>query len=168
MKYFQVLFISIFLFTGFSTIAQPYTDGAQSTYKASNDGWLVNIQEANVLSSKTGKPIMANFTGSDWCGWCKKLKREVFVTPEFKKWAQENVILLECDYPRSFQLPSEIAQQNSQLQQALGIQGYPTICFITLTNNDQGQISINQIGRMGYVAGGPTPWINEANKFVTK
>ena len=168
MKFFQIIITAIFLFAGFNATAQPLKAGTESTYKASNEGWLVNIQEANVLSSKTGKPIMANFTGSDWCGWCKKLKREVFVTPEFKKWAKENVILLECDYPRSFQLPSDIAQQNSQLQQALGIQGYPTICFITLTNNYQGQISINQIGRMGYVAGGPTPWINEANKFVTK
>ena len=46
-------------------------------YKAHAEGWLVDINEAYAISNKTGKPIMANFTGSDWCGWCKKLKAEV-------------------------------------------------------------------------------------------
>lgn len=148
--------------------AQPLLSGTQSEYKASQEGWLVNIQEANVMAAKTGKPIMVNFTGSDWCGWCKKLKREVFVTDEFKTWADKNVILVEADFPRSFQIPQDIRSQNASLQQALGVRGYPTICIITLTNTDQGQININQLGRMGYVAGGPDAWIKEANAIVKK
>ena len=59
-----------------------------------NAGWIVSLDEAVALSEKTGKPIMANFTGSDWCGWCIRLKAEVFDTPEFKDWASDNVILL--------------------------------------------------------------------------
>ena len=34
---------------------------------------------------------MLFFTGSDWCGWCMRLQREVFLTPEFTKWAKDNV-----------------------------------------------------------------------------
>lgn len=62
---------------------------AQEQYKAENEGWLVNLEEAYQQSNKTGKPIMANFTGSDWCGWCKKLTASVFSKPEFKSWAKE-------------------------------------------------------------------------------
>ena len=77
-------------------------------YSQDNDGWLINFEEAAKLSIKSGKPILANFTGSDWCGWCIRLNREVFVTPEFKDWASENVILLELDYQRRVQQTDEI------------------------------------------------------------
>ena len=46
-------------------------------YKASMDGWVVNLEKAQAISVKTGKPILANFTGTDWCGWCIRLKKEV-------------------------------------------------------------------------------------------
>ena len=62
--------------------------------------WFTSLEEAAKVSMSTGKPIMANFTGSDWCGWCKKLKREVFDQAEFKNWADENIVLLELDFPR--------------------------------------------------------------------
>ena len=39
--------------------------------------WYTSLEEAAKVSMTSGKPIMANFTGSDWCGWCKKLKKEV-------------------------------------------------------------------------------------------
>jgi protein disulfide-isomerase len=166
MKLITTTIFSFLLFLGTTLFAQPLKPGVQAPYKASNPGWLVSVQEANVQSSKTGKPILANFTGSDWCGWCKKLRAEVFDTPEFKAWAKENVVLLELDYPRSFQLPADIKEQNAQMQQALGIRGYPTIHFLKLTSNDQGQINITSLGQMGYVAGGPTPWINQAKQYV--
>jgi len=169
MKFLNILFVAAILSLSTTAFAQSLKPGVTSTtYKASIPGWMVNIQEANVESSKTGKPIMANFTGSDWCGWCKKLRREVFDTPEFKAWAEKNVILLELDYPRSFQLPDDLKQQNAQLAQAFGVRGYPTIWFFTLSNNDQGQFTINQLGSIGYVAGGPKAWIAQADKFLKK
>ena len=169
MKFLNILFVAAILSLSTTAFAQSLKPGVTSTtYKASIPGWMVNIQEANVESSKTGKPIMANFTGSDWCGWCKKLRREVFDTPEFKAWAEKNVILLELDYPRSFQLPDDLKQQNAQLAQAFGVRGYPTIWLFTLSNNDQGQFTINQLGSIGYVAGGPKAWIAQADKFLKK
>lgn len=158
-----VLFIFLLL-SGLYVQAQPMKTGISAPYKASIPGWLTSLDEANAISVKTGKPIMANFTGSDWCGWCKKLRREVFDTPEFKKWAAENVVLLELDYPRSFQVPDNIKQQNQQLQQILSVRGYPTIWFFTLTNNDKGQVNINPLGKTGYVAGGPSAFIKVANE----
>ena len=93
----------IFLFTLALT-----SFGQAENYKAGNEGWLVNLDEAYNLSKKTGKPIMANFTGSDWCGWCKRLSAAVFQKPEFKQWADENVVLLELDFPRRKKIPDAI------------------------------------------------------------
>jgi len=50
-------------------------------YKSEKAGWLVDIDEAYAKAKKTNKPILANFTGSDWCGWCKRLDKDVFNKP---------------------------------------------------------------------------------------
>ena len=63
------------------------------TYKASMAGWTVGLDNVYEESQKTGKPILANFTGSDWCGWCIKLKADVFSKPKFTAWADKNVVL---------------------------------------------------------------------------
>src|SRR5690606_176112 len=132
------------------------TSQTETEYKASMEGWEVEVNIAYEKSKKTGKPILANFTGSDWCGWCIKLKNEVFVKPEFKAWSKKNVILLELDFPRKKQIPEEIKQQNYGMQQAFGVRGYPTIWVFNLSKNDEGQFSIDAIGKSGYVAGGPS------------
>ena len=130
-----------------------------------NDGWHLNFDKASKESIETNKPILANFTGSDWCGWCKKLKREVFDTPVFKKWADENVVLLELDYPRRVQQPEEIKKQNKELQQFFKVRGYPTLHLFSVKNNE-GKTQITSLGKTGYVAGGPTPWIANANTLL--
>ncbi len=130
-----------------STLAFAQGDAG---YKAGNEGWLVNLEEAYKISKKTGKPIMANFTGSDWCGWCKKLSASVFVKDEFREWADENVVLLELDFPRRKQLPSDIQQQNAGLQRAFNVSGFPTVWVFDLDKDDQGKYSISALGRTGY------------------
>ncbi len=65
-------------------------------------------------------------------------------------------MLLELDFPRRFQLPEEIKQQNYGLQQAFGVVGYPTIWVFNLTKTEAGQYNIDAMGKTGYVAGGPT------------
>ena len=123
---------------------------ALEDYTAKNEGWEVNIDKAYELSQKTGKPILANFTGSDWCGWCIKLDKSVFHTAEFKKWAAENVILLELDFPRRKQLPQEIRQQNANLQRAFKISGYPTVWVFDLSKDEAGKFAISALGKTGY------------------
>lgn len=137
----------------------------EENYKAHAEGWLVNIDEAYELSKKTGKPIMANFTGSDWCGWCKKLKREVFDTEEFKSWAEKNVILVELDFPRRFQLPEKYKQQNQALAQAFKVGGYPTIWVFNLGKDENNQYTIAALGKTGYVKG-TTNFIAGVDKMI--
>ena len=125
----------------------------EENYKAHAEGWLVDMDEAYEISKKTGKPIMANFTGSDWCGWCIKLKREVFNTKEFKAWAEKNVVLVELDFPRRFKIPEKYQQQNYALQKAFNVSGYPTIWVFNLGKDDNNQYTISALGKTGYVKG---------------
>ena len=137
-------------------------------YTAENDGWLVSVDEAYAISKKTGRPILANFTGSDWCGWCKRLTAAVFVKDEFKKWAADNVVLLELDFPRKKQIPMEIQQQNAGMQQAFQVRGYPTIWVFHLDKDEtNNQFQVRALGSTGYKAT-PEEFIDDVKKMMQK
>ncbi len=140
----KIIFFSLFALLSFSAFSQ--TD----SYEAENEGWLVDIDKAFAESEKTGKPILANFTGSDWCGWCKRLTTSVFSKKEFQNWAEDNVVLLELDYPKRKQLPEKYRNQNAQLQQAFGVRGFPTVWVFNLSKDDKGNFSIEGLGKTGY------------------
>ena len=136
---------------------------------ANNYGWLINYEDVYNQSVEQNKPIMANFTGSDWCGWCKKLKKAVFDTDTFKKWAEQNVILFELDYPRRTPQDPDIKQQNANLQRTFGqlVRGFPTVLIFDIErilkeDGSKSQDNIKIIGqRMGYMAD-PVSFINVA------
>src|SRR5690625_3288672 len=83
----KILHFAIFLALMWMWMLTPVA--AQEEYSADNEGWMVDIEKAHEESVRTGKPIMANFTGSDWCGWCKRLTASVFSKQEFKDWAED-------------------------------------------------------------------------------
>ncbi len=127
--------------------------------------WYVKLENAQAEAKKTNKPIFAFFTGSDWCGWCKRLQATVFRKPSFKAWAQENVVLLELDFPRRKQLAPEIAAQNNQLKNFFQPRGYPTIWMFDMNLNEAGtQYEIQPLGSLGY-PGGSQPG-QEDKKFI--
>jgi thiol:disulfide interchange protein len=133
------------------------TPEVAAVYQAENQGWLTNIDEAYAVSQQSGKPILANFTGSDWCGWCKKLTADVFRHDEFKTWADKNVVLLELDYPRRKVVPQHIQAQNSNLQQAFQVSGYPTVWLFALVKDvEKNQFTVDAYGKTGY-----TPTVKE-------
>jgi protein disulfide-isomerase len=107
------------------------------------------------------------FTGSDWCGWCMRLQKEVLKTPEFAAWAKENVVLVELDYPRRTPQIPEIQKQNMELQQTFQVQGYPTVWFVNATKKDN-KVNFEKLGNTGYLAGGPAVWLETANKIIKK
>ena len=116
--------------------------------------WYTDVIKANEQSKLTQKPIFGFFTGSDWCVWCKRLQNAVFEKPAFIKWAKENVVLLELDYPRHKQLPAELAQQNNSLLQAFKVTGFPTV-WIFLIQHDEAtnKMNITSFGSLGYPSG---------------
>ena len=147
------LFITIVFIMGAITVQ------AQDIY------WEQNLQKAAEVSMKTKKPLLLFFTGSDWCGWCIRLQKEVLKTAEFAVWAKDNVVLVELDYPRRTPQLPEIQKQNTELQQIFQIQGYPTIWFSNPTKVD-GKINLDKIGSTGYVAGGPEKWLEAAKQIL--
>jgi thiol-disulfide isomerase/thioredoxin len=130
--------------------------------------WTTDMKEAVTRSMKENKPIMLFFTGSDWCGWCHRLQAEVFNKPEFGNWVNNNVIPVELDFPRSKPQDEALKAQNNQLGQMLGVQGYPTVWFVTPTISTDNKINLNPLGSQGYAAGGPTNWINLVSAFLPK
>lgn len=131
--------------------------------------WHTDLNEAVTVSQKTKKPLLLFFTGSDWCGWCIRLQNEVLKTPEFAAWAKENVVLVELDFPRRTPQSEAVKSQNAQLQQYFAVRGYPTVWFAK-ANMDKATNKMNfeQLGKTGYVAGGPTAWLQGANQIIKK
>lgn len=113
--------------------------------------WYTDIQQANELSQKSKKPLFAFFTGSDWCGWCHRLERNVFDKPGFQEWAKKNVVLLELDFPRNKPQAEELMKQNQGLQQFFKVEGYPTIWMFNMAKDKKtGKFNISALGSLGY------------------
>ena len=130
--------------------------------------WHTDMSKATDISIKENKPMFLFFTGSDWCGWCIRLQKEVFKTPEFIKWAKDKVVLVELDFPRKNNQTEEIKSQNAQLQQQLQVRGYPTVWFVSAAKTADAKVNLNALGSTGYVAGGPKVWIDGANQIIQK
>lgn len=138
---------------------------AASNLQAQDIYWETNLGKAADLAIKEKKPLLLFFTGSDWCGWCIRLQKEVLKTPEFAAWAQKNVVLVELDFPRRTAQAPDIQQQNMQLQQMFEVRGYPTVWFATPSKKD-GKTNLGKLGSTGYVAGGPEKWLEGANMIL--
>ncbi len=130
--------------------------------------WYDDINVAMKLSNETNKPLMLFFTGSDWCGWCKRLQAEVFYKDEFKTWAANNVILVEVDFPNAVPQSEALKKQNRDLQTKFPVKGYPTCHFAAVQKNADGTFNMIGKGATGYVSGGPTPWIATATPLISK
>jgi thioredoxin-related protein len=63
--------------------------------------WLTNMTTAKEAAAKENKYILLNFSGSDWCGPCIKMKKEVFESESFLNLAEKQLILVRADFPRS-------------------------------------------------------------------
>ena len=108
--------------------------------------WIDNFKAGEMIAQKTGRHMLINFTGSDWCIWCQRLKEEVFEQDAFKKYAEEKLVLVTIDFPRKTQLPEKTKLQNDKLAEKFGIRGYPSVIILS----PDGQL----VGRTGYVQGG--------------
>lgn len=118
---------------------------------ASGKEWLTNLEDAMKLSQKTGKPILVDFSGSDWCGWCIKLDREVFSQKAFKDFAKENLILVMIDFPRKSNMTPKQKKANRALSEKYNIEGFPTVLLL----DGKGKVIV----RTGYQDGGAKKYV---------
>ncbi|MFI1742908.1 thioredoxin family protein [Thalassobellus sediminis] len=128
--------------------------------------WHTDMDKAYEIATKENKPLLLFFTGSDWCGWCIKLQNEVLKTADFKKWAKDNVVLVELDFPKRKVLDQKLQIQNAQMQRMFQVRGYPSIHFAKPEKAEDGKKSLSKLGSTGYVRGGATKWLEVANNFV--
>jgi thioredoxin-related protein len=91
-----------------------------------NDTWLTDFAAAKQQAASENKKLLLDFTGSDWCGYCKLLDAEVLSTQAFKDFARDYV-LVRIDFPRSTELPPALKQQNDALAQQFQVGGFPTL-----------------------------------------
>jgi thioredoxin-related protein len=138
-------FLSILMLVALTSIAS-----------AAKEGWLDDLEKAKAQAKAENKKILLDFTGSDWCGWCKKLDKEVFSQQAWKDYAAKHLVLVEVDFPRGFQLPEATKKQNDELAKKYKIQGYPTIVITGASGIKKGEL--------GYVEGGPEAFIKALKK----
>ena len=131
---------------------------AGSVGAASDNLWQTDFTAAKAQALKEKKFLLLDFTGSDWCGWCTKLKKEVFSQELFQKEAPKDFILVELDFPQKSQLEEKLTQQNQALSKKYGISGFP---LIILTDAEGAEFA-----RTGYQPGGPQAYLDSLKGFV--
>lgn len=114
-------------------------------------GWDDDYAKALARAKTEKKLVLLDFTGSDWCGWCIRLEKEVFSKSEFKNYAKENLVLVEVDFPQGKRQNAKLKAQNDKLQKEFNVQGYPTLIVL----NSEGE----KVGQLRYEEGGPKPFV---------
>jgi protein disulfide-isomerase len=116
--------------------------------------WMTDLPAALKKAQAEKKMVLMDFTGSDWCGWCIKLQKEVFNTKEFADYADKNLVLVELDFPNKKEQSATLKATNKKLQQKYGARGFPTIVVL----NSEGKEVWRKVG---YMPGGPKAWIEK-------
>jgi protein disulfide-isomerase len=104
--------------------------------QAAPPGWTDDYAKAVEQAKTENKKVLLDFTGSDWCGYCMVLHKEVFSTAKFKDWAKQNAVLVEVDFPRKKQLSKKLQTQNAKLKSKYPSNGYPTIVLVDSTGQE--------------------------------
>ena len=91
--------------------------------------WLTDLDAAKAQGVKENKPVLVDFTGSDWCPPCKSLHKVVFESPEFAA-AASRYVLVELDFPRGKPQSAELKAKNREWQQKYAVNSFPTILLL--------------------------------------
>ena len=124
-------------------------------------GWLTDLDAAKAAAKVANRPILAVFSGSDWCKPCIMYEQEVFAKPEFLAYAKDKLVLVHFDFPRLKKNRLTAAQQKTndaaaaQLNQA---GDFPLAVVIS----PEGKV----LAKTGYIAGGPAAFEVYLKKVV--
>jgi protein disulfide-isomerase len=132
--------------------------GCNNGQSSDNLDWKANLEQAVEQAKKENKTVLVNFTGSDWCIWCKRLSAEVFQQKEFEDYASNNLVLVMLDFPKDLPQSQEIKTYNNSLAQKYGIRGFPTILIM----NSNGEL----VAKTGYQPGGPAKYVDHIKSYL--
>lgn len=130
-----------------------------SVFTFASEGWLTDFEKAKELAAEKDVPILADFSGSDWCGWCIKLDNEVFSKKQFKEFAEKNLVLFLADFPSQKPQSEEVKKQNRTLQKKYGIRGFPTVLVLDENGNEK--------ERTGYRRGGAESYVKHLKELIS-
>ena len=87
--------------------------------------WHYNLDDAKQIAKKEHKHILLNFSGSDWCGPCIRMRKEIFEIDVFEKMADTELVLVNADFPRmkKNQLSSKQQELNNAIAEQYNSQG---------------------------------------------
>lgn len=131
---------------------------ATASFATAAQGWSDDFEAAKAKAKQENKVMLLDFTGSDWCGWCVKLDKEVFSKAAFKDFAREKLVLVEVDFPHNKNQSKKLKEQNEALAKQFGIRGYPSIVLL----DSEGK----PIGKTGYQAGGPEKYVEHLKSLI--
>ena len=131
--------------------------GLVSCANAGED-WLTDFEKAKEEAAARNVPILVDFSGSDWCGWCIRLDNEVFSQSAFKAYAKKNVVLFLADFPSQKVQPDELKKQNKKLSEEYGVRGFPTVLLLDADGN--------VLERTGYKAGGASAYVEHIKSLL--
>ncbi|WIO75062.1 thioredoxin family protein [Porticoccaceae bacterium LTM1] len=152
--------LSILLLSTSSVSACDQCDEDKQGSSSSHDVWITDMDEAQKLARKEGKDIFMFFTGSDWCGWCVKLEKEVLSKQEFIDFASSKFVLVELDFPAKDDIISEEQRAHNEIwKEKFSHSGYPATYLTTASVERYGKIG-------GYWAGGPAVYNNKLENLL--
>ncbi len=113
---------------------------------ASVGTWTMDLTAAKELAAEKKLPLLLDFSGSDWCSWCKVMEENVFTQPEWTTYATNHLVMVLIDFPRDKSLvPEKYAARNEALQMEYDVQGFPT--FIVLDEDGETELGRLTAGR---------------------
>ncbi|WP_213318094.1 thioredoxin family protein [Chlamydiifrater volucris] len=121
--------LSLLLFVSTVAHAAPEKGRASSVF------WCTSYRDALKKAKDGNKGILMFFSGSDWCGSCMKIKREVLSNPAFISKIQRPFVCLEIDFPRHKNLDESIRKQNIALKERFHVDEFP--CMVLLTKEER-------------------------------
>lgn len=131
----------LFLTLSFLSLALLCGQAAEAT-------WRNDFATALADARREAKVVLIDFTGSDWCGWCIKMKKDTLDQKAFLEFAARKLVLVEADFPNKKALPDAVKKQNQGLQKKYSVGGYPTFVLVDADGKELGR-------QVGYLKGGP-------------
>ena len=134
---------------------------AISTGTFAADGWMTDFEKAKDKAKSDNKYVLIDFSGSDWCGWCIKLDKEVFSEKAFQKYAKDHLVLMLADFPRDKSKQSEeVQKQNEQMKKEFSIGGYPTVFILSPDGKT--------VAKTGYQPGGAEAYVEHIKTLIAE
>lgn len=119
--------------------------------------WATDYEASLAAAQASGRLVLLNFTGSDWCVWCQRLREQILSQKPFLDYARERLVLVEVDFPEAAGQPASLKAQNQALKERYAVTGYPTVIFADADGRE--------LGRTGYMQGGPKTFVRELKRL---